>query len=136
MKLAGSHMSPMRNSRTLDPSKANFADRMNNSAAAKKALLDKFRAASTTGNPELAAKRAEREAVVRAREERQAEREAAKRVLEAERAAAEARRLAELEAEKAAQAAEAALAEERRIALLAEQKAARDLRYANRKKRK
>ncbi len=114
-------------------------ERRNNAAAVKKAMLEKFRAA--TQDPELESKRQERLAVAEARNERQAKRDAEReaerqaRAAEAARlAAAEAERLAKAEAEAkelaALEAAESAAAEE---ALLAEQKAKRDERYAARK---
>ncbi len=114
-------------------------ERRNNAAAVKKAMLEKFRAASQ--DPELEAKRQERLAIVEARNERQAqrdaEREAQRKIREAEEA-----RLAAIEAERQAQlakeaeelaaleAADKAAANEN---LLAEQKAKRDARYAARK---
>ncbi|MGA7973085.1 MAG: DUF6481 family protein, partial [Pseudolabrys sp.] len=63
----------------------NLHDRQNEAAAAKKALLEKFRTA--VEDPALAEKRAAREAIAKARAERQAqreaEREAARRAREA-----------------------------------------------------
>ena len=117
--------------------------RVTDAMAARKAMLEKFRAAST--DPRLVEKLAERAKINEAREARLAEREAARKAHEAELAAKAAR-----EAELAAQAAAAAAAEAERLKaeefeiheqLLAEQKAARDARYAarkaaNKKKRK
>ncbi len=110
-------------------------ERINAAAAAKKAMLEKFKKA--VNDPELEKRKEERAAIAKAREERQAVRaaEAARQAeilrqqkLEEERQAA--LRSAE-EAELAAQiAAEEAAAAE---ALKAEQKAARDARYAARK---
>jgi membrane protein involved in colicin uptake len=109
--------------------------RQSAAAAAKKALLERFRAASE--DPRIAEKQAERAAIVAAREKRMAEREAAKRAREAEQAAeaarlAEAERLARIEEEKLQALIEAEKAEAE-ARLLAEQKAARDARYAARK---
>jgi hypothetical protein len=110
-------------------------DRRSNANAAKKQLLEKFRAASQ--DPSLAERQAARAAIHEARLARMAEREKARQAREAE-LAAQAEREAELaaqaarEAEAAKAAAEAAEAE-RAEALLAEQKAARDERYAARK---
>jgi hypothetical protein len=110
-------------------------DRQSNAAAAKKQMLQKFRAASQ--DPGLAERQAARAAIHKARLAREAEREKARKIREAERAA-QAAREAELaaqaarEAEAAKAAAEAEEAE-LALALAAEQKAARDARYAARK---
>src|SRR5258708_19257191 len=121
-------------------------DRRSSAATAKKMLLEKFRAASN--DPALAQRKAERQKIVEARNERIAEREAARRAREAElaeqaRIAAEAaaraqREAEELAAKKQREAEElaaliAAEEAERETKLLAEQKAARDARYAARK---
>src|SRR6185312_10810265 len=71
-------------------------ERQSNAAAVKKAMLEKFRAASA--DPALAQQRAKRAAVNEARTARMAEREAAKKVREAEQAA-QAVRAAELAAQ-------------------------------------
>ena len=102
--------------------------RLSDAASAKKATLEKFRAASE--DPADATRRAARVAANEARLLRIAEREAAKRAREAELAelALQAQREAEkIEALLAAQKAE------REASLKAEQKAARDARYAARK---
>lgn len=110
-------------------------DRRSAADAAKKATLQKFRAALQ--NPVREEQRANRSAIHNARLVRMAEREAAKKVLEAKLAAQAAREL-EL-ANKAAREAEevnarlAAQEAERAAAMKAEQKAARDARYAARK---
>lgn len=108
------------------------ADRLSDAAAARQAMLAKFKAKVNLEDPELKAKLAERAAIAKARDERIAEREAKK---ETERLAAEAeaKRLEEerLAAEKEARRIEG----EKALALLAEQKAARDARYAARKER-
>ncbi len=110
-------------------------ERQTNAAAAKKAMLEKFRAAAE--DPAIAERRAARTVIHQARLVRIAEREAAKRAREAE-LAAEAARAAELlaQAEREAKQLEAMIAAEkadRAAALEAEQKAARDARYAARK---
>ena len=92
-----------------------LTDRQNAAAAAKKQLLERFRAASQ--DPNLADKLAERARIHEARIARQAEREAERKAREAEQLAAMAK------AEEI----------ERLAALEAEQKAARDARYAARK---
>jgi hypothetical protein len=113
----------------------NLQDRQSNAAAAKKAMLEKFRAASE--DPDAAARQAARLAVNEARAVRVAEREAVKKVRQAELAekAAQAAELV-LQAQREAEAAEALVAAEKaeaEVALAAEQKAARDARYAARK---
>ena len=67
----------------------NFNDRRQDAAEAKKKLLEKFKKAPKADDPEMIAKRAEREAIAKAREERRAERERLK-IEEQERKAAEA----------------------------------------------
>ncbi|OYW31426.1 MAG: hypothetical protein B7Z45_10360 [Azorhizobium sp. 12-66-6] len=67
-----------------------LADRLKASANTKKSRLEQYR--SALGEPELAAKRAEREAIASAREERVAERA---RVKAEEQAALEAKALEE-----------------------------------------
>lgn len=117
-----------------DPS---FQDRRNHASAAKKSLLAKFRTALNPDDPVAIEKRRQREAIVAARSERVAQREAARKEHEREltkqatiaaAAAEEAKRIAAEQATLAA--AEQA---ERDAALKAEQKAARDARYAARK---
>lgn len=117
----------------------NFNDRRQDAAEAKKKLLEKFKSAPKADDPEMAAKRAEREAIAKAREERQAERE---RVKLEEQARKEAEAKAEAEAAYAAANAEAIAREaeekeriERAVADAAAMKAKRDERYAARKAR-
>jgi hypothetical protein len=112
--------------------------RQSDAAAARKAMLEKFRAAS--GDPAIASRQAERASVSEARVVRVAARDEAKKVAAAEKAA-EAARAAErvAQAKRDAEKAEALLAAEkveRAAALEAEQKAARDARYAARKSAK
>ena len=114
---------------------------------AKKALLERFKAKPAPDDPVVLAKKAEREAILIAREKRAIEKEkqrqeklAREAIEKAEREAAE--EAARIAAEEAAQAeAKAKEAEENeRIARLlgdeAERKAKRDARYAARKSRK
>src|SRR5664279_4393911 len=110
-------------------------ERRNNAATVKKAMLEKFRAASQ--DPALEQQRLNRIAVNEARTGRMAEREAAKKVREAE-LAAEAVRAAERAAQAQRETDEltalaAAEVAEKATALAAEQKAERDARYAARK---
>ena len=100
-------------------------ERQKTAAAAKKAMLEKFKAASN--DPAIAEREAARVAINEARLARAAEREAAKKAREAELAAQ-----AKREAEEAAARAEAE-ERDRADALAAEQKAERDARYAARK---
>ena len=110
-------------------------ERQQNAVAAKKAMLEKFRAASE--DPAAAMRAGTRAAVNEARLVRAAERTAAKARLEAERLE-QAARAAEVvaQAEREAKQAELLIAAEkaeRQAALEAEQKTARDARYAARK---
>ena len=107
-----------------------FHDRLRDAAKAREGLLAKLRSAPRPDDPVMIEKRRERQAIAKARAERQAGRE---RVRQAEKAAqeqavAEAERIAAEEAARVA-AEEAA----REAALAAERKAARDERYAARK---
>jgi hypothetical protein len=116
------------------PKNTGLSDRLGAAAAAKNAMLERFR--SKQADPAVLERQAALKAISDARDARQAERKAARE--------AEAARLA---AERAAAAAEQAAreAEERRLAneaagrtaaLEAQQKAARDARYAARKARR
>lgn len=117
-----------------------FGDRLNNAAAAKKAQLERCRAKPGIDDPAFVERQAARQAVIAAREIREAERKA-ERQARAEQEAAEKAAKAESQAREAAEQAEreaneAAQAEADSIALAAQQKAARDARYAARKARK
>lgn len=70
------------------PNDSSFSDRQSSSAAAKKALLERFKARPGPDDPIMQQRRAEREAVAAARAAREAEKAAAR---------AEAERLAEIE---------------------------------------
>ncbi|MDV2982936.1 UNVERIFIED_CONTAM: DUF6481 family protein [Methylobacteriaceae bacterium AG10] len=107
-----------------------FDDRRQNSAAAREAMLARFRARPAQDDPAVQARQAERRAIAVAREERVQER-ALQRRLEAERLAAIA--AAEREAEAARKAAEIEAAAERVRLAQAKQKEERDARYAARK---
>lgn len=130
-----------------------FADRQSTAAAAKQALLEKFKSRPAEDDPAEIARRAERTRIAGARAARLAEKEALKKAEDdrrkAERQRAEDERLAAeaaIEAER--RAAEQALIDEKnarnaaKSALIkqvvvdeAAQKAARDARYAARKNR-
>jgi hypothetical protein len=111
----------------------NFGDRIEAAAKAREAALEKFRTRPSADDPELLAKKAEREAVAKAREQRQAEKEAARVAEAAQRAEAEAQdRVARAEQEER----DYQDRIEREAALEIEKKAARDARYAARKARK
>jgi Family of unknown function (DUF6481) len=105
-----------------------FADRQKAAAQAKQNLLNKFRAQPGPDDPEMAKRRAEREAAAANREQARLTREAAKaeaKRREEEAKAAEAARIAREKEEEAA----------RQAAIEADQKAKRDARYAARKDR-
>jgi Family of unknown function (DUF6481) len=114
-----------------------FGQRQKESAQAKKAMLEKFRAAPGPDDPAVAERQAAREKVVSERLTRAAKREAEKIAHEAElaaRAARDAQLAAQAEREAADLSARAkADQDERDAALRAEQKTARDQRYAQRK---
>jgi len=109
--------------------RTNFDDRISAAAAAKQALLERFRARPAADDPAEIARQAALKAIADARDARAAERKAAKDA-EAARLAAEqaARRAQELEA--------ATQAKARAAAAEAERKVARDAKYAARKARK
>jgi len=114
------------------PKESGFAERRKTADEAKKLLLQKFAAAPKVDDPEVIAKRAEREAAAIARTERQAERDREK----AE--AREAAKIAKAEAEATAAAdaiAREAAAEQQKELSAEERKAERDRRYAARKAR-
>ena len=103
-----------------------FAERQKAAMQARENLLQKFRAQPTADDPEVARRRAEREAIAANRARLKQEREAAKAEQvrrEEEAAAAEAARIAREKEEAAA----------RQAQIEAEQKAKRDARYAARK---
>jgi hypothetical protein len=109
--------------------RTNFDDRLSAAAAAKQALLERFRARPAADDPSEIARQAALKAIADARDARAAERKAVKDA-EATRVAAEqaARRAREQEAVTQAKA--------RAAALEAERKAVRDAKYAARKARK
>ncbi len=115
------------------PKGSRLEDRREAAAEAKRRLLKKFNEAPKPDDPEMLAKRAEREALASAREERQAVRDKLKKDTEArEKAEAIERKAAEAEAH----AAELKAKAESDAAREAELKAERDRRYAARKARK
>jgi hypothetical protein len=110
-----------------------FNDRRDDAANARKAMLERFKSRPPANDPEVLAKQAERIAIAEARDKRRAEREAIRKA-EEERLAAEklAAELAELQRKEE----EARRRAEAEALQVAAQKAARDLRYANRKSKK
>ena len=116
-----------------------FTDRREDAMEAKKKLLEKLKAAPKADDPEVIARRLEREAIAKAREERQAER-ARLKAEELERKAvqdaldAEAAYAAE-HAERLAREADDKARAERAVADMAAMKEKRDKRYAARKAR-
>ncbi len=109
--------------------RTNFDDRINAAAAAKQALLERFRARPSPDDPAEIERQAALKAIADARDARAAERRAAKEA-ELQRLAAEAA------ARKAAELAAAQEAKRQAALLEAERKAARDARYAARKARR
>jgi hypothetical protein len=115
---------------------ANFGDRLNAAAVAKKAALERFRARPGPDDPAVKEQQAARKAVSDARDVRIAERQAAKEAEKVRHAAEQAAKVAEQAAREAEERRLAAEAADRAVALEAERKAARDARYAARKARR
>jgi hypothetical protein len=116
-----------------------FVDRRRNATEAKRRLLRSFEMAPKADDPDVVARRCEREATSKAREERRAKRERLRQE-EHERQLSEAAARAEAaQAEATAELAARDAAEKDRIARVisdqAERKAERDRRYAARKAR-
>jgi Family of unknown function (DUF6481) len=109
--------------------RTNFDDRLSAAAAAKQALLERFRARPSPDDPAEIARQAALKAISDARDVRIAERKAAKEAEAARLAAEEAARRVQVQIA-------AAEAKVRAAAAEAERKAARDARYAARKARK
>ena len=121
-----------------------FGDRLSTADSAHKAMQQRFQAAATADDPDLAERNAARQAISAARAIRLAKREAIK-AAEAEREALErarkaadqeAREVAERELQLQQEACEIVERAERQVVLQVEQKVARDARYAARKERK
>lgn len=110
-----------------------LTDRQKNSKTAKQTLIQKMREAPKPSDPEVAARRAAKSALLAAnrakRERHRAEKAAAARAEAERQSAAQAAELAETARKKREEA-------DKIVALLADQKAARDARYAARKKGK
>lgn len=110
-----------------------FQERLTAAAQAKKALLERAKAKLNADDPATLERRAARDAIVKARDARLAEKEAARQAAEAERKAEEEK----LTADKAVRdAAEKVEREAREAELEVVRKAERDARYAARKGRK
>lgn len=109
--------------------RTNFDDRISAAAAAKQALLERFRARPSPDDPAEIERQAALKAIADARDARAAERRAAKEA-EIQRLAAEAA------ARKAAEIAAAQEAKRQAALQEAERKAARDAKYAARKARR
>lgn len=118
------------------PKNSTFQDRQATAAAAKAAMLERFRARPGPDDPAVIERRAAQAAIDAAREVRAQERKLAKEAEAARKAAEQAARAEELKA--AALADEARVAEEaaRAAQRAIEQKAARDQRYAARQARR
>lgn len=114
-----------------------IADRLSAAAAAKKAMLERFKAKPAIDDPEVVARRQAQAALADEREKRHAERKALKQETEArELAERTAREIAEREEKAIREQREAVERFEQAQALAAAQKAARDARYAARKAKK
>ncbi|HEY4043078.1 MAG TPA: DUF6481 family protein [Rhodopila sp.] len=109
--------------------RTNFDDRLSAAAAARQALLERFRARPSPDDPAEIERQAALKAIADARDARAAERKAAKQAEAARIAEAEAARKAQQEA--AAKEARARAADQEAV-----RKAARDAKYAARKARK
>jgi hypothetical protein len=107
-----------------------FDERASASQAAKTAMLERFRARPKADDPAVQARRAEREAVARARDLRAAERD---RLRLEEESRKEAERIAAEKAEHERRELDELARIERQAELESAQKAARDARYAARK---
>ncbi|WJR75025.1 DUF6481 family protein [Bradyrhizobium sp. NP1] len=105
-----------------------FADRQKAAQRAKQSLMSKFRAQPGPDDPEVARRRAEREAIAVKKAEAKAAREAARAEQQRREEEAAAQEAVRIERERQE-------ATERLAALEAEQKAKRDARYAARKAR-
>ncbi len=114
------------------PKQADFVERRNAAAAAKRQLVEKMQLAPKLDDPELIASRAEKTRLKAANAAQRAERDRLKRE-EDDRQKAEQDALAVSEA--SAEKARLEAAEERALTEQAEQKAERDRRYAARKNR-
>lgn len=107
-----------------------FADRIEDSASAKQAMLERFKSRPPADDPSVIARAAERKSVQEARDKREAEREKARIEDEARK---EAERIAAEKAERERRELEELSRIERAEELETAQKAARDARYAARK---
>ena len=110
--------------------KDTYDERISASASAKKAMLERFKARPGPDDPEVQARKAERAAVARARDERTTERERLRKI---EEARLEAERIARETEERERKEREELERIERELALENARKAARDARYAARK---
>jgi hypothetical protein len=113
-----------------------FADRAAAAAAAKQALIEKFKAKPASDDPAVLARQAERRAVAEARDVRAAERKVVKEAEAARKLAENQERLAELARQAEAEAARLAEQARRDEEIKAQRKAERDARYAARKARR
>jgi Family of unknown function (DUF6481) len=115
---------------------ADFNDRLDAAAAAKRAILERFQARPGPDDPAVRAQHAARQATSDARDVRTAERHAGRAVEAARQAAEHAEKAAERAAREAEERNSAAHIAARAIVLEAERKAKRDARYAARKSRR
>lgn len=113
-----------------------FTDRAEAAAAAKKAMLEKFRAKPASDDPAVLARAAERKAIAEARDVRAEERRKFREIEEARRIVEDQARLAELAAQAEAEAQRKVEQAARDEEIKAQRKAERDARYAARKARR
>lgn len=113
-----------------------FSDRAATAAAAKKALVEKFKAKPPADDPAVLARQAERKAIAEARDVRAGERKVAKEAEAARRFAEDQERLAELARLAEAEVARLAEVARRDEEIKAQRKAERDAKYAARKARR
>lgn len=113
-----------------------FTDRAEAAAAAKKVMLEKFRAKPAPDDPAVLARAAERKAIAEAREVRAAERKRMRDIEDARRLAEDEARLAELAVQAALELRRKADQLVRDEEIKAQRKAERDARYAARKARR
>jgi len=113
-----------------------FTDRAAAAAAAKQALIEKFKTKPAADDPAVLARQAERLAIAEARDIRTAERRVAKEAEAARKLAEDQERQADLARQAEAEAVRKAEAARRDEEIKAERKAERDAKYAARKARK
>ncbi len=113
-----------------------FSDRAATAAAAKKALIEKFKAKPAADDPAVLARQAERMAIAEARDARAGERKVAKEAEAARKLAEDQARNEEVRLQAEAEVARLAEQARRDEEIKAQRKAERDAKYAARKARR